>query len=84
MKMNDMVIVSVDDHITEPGNVFDKQLSARPDQRSEAARSNRTAAITGNTRVRKSSRSRSTRWLGRVREEYGIEPTSLEQLRKGC
>ena len=27
MKMEDMVLVSVDDHITEPGTVFDNQLS---------------------------------------------------------
>ena len=27
MKMEDMVLVSVDDHITEPAEVFDNQLS---------------------------------------------------------
>jgi len=27
MKMEDMVIISVDDHITEPPTVFDNQLS---------------------------------------------------------
>ncbi len=27
MRMEDMVIVSVDDHITEPGDLFDNQLS---------------------------------------------------------
>ena len=27
MEMNDMVIISVDDHITEPPDMFDKHLS---------------------------------------------------------
>ncbi|CAN7543220.1 amidohydrolase family protein [Phenylobacterium sp. LjRoot219] len=84
MQMNDMVIVSVDDHITEPGDVFDRQLSGdalatAPKLREQADGTNyweyqgiKIPSVALNAVV------------GRPREEYGMEPTALEQLRAGC
>lgn len=83
MEMNDMVIVSVDDHISEPPDMFDNHLSGRdletaPKLRTTDKGTNyweyygmRMPAVGLNAVV------------GRVPEEYGVEPTAFEQLRPG-
>lgn len=84
MDMNDMVIISVDDHITEPGDIFDRHLSGEalataPKLKTKADGSNyweyqgmKIPSVALNAVV------------GRPKEEYGMEPTSLDQLRAGC
>ncbi len=84
MQMNDMVIISVDDHISEPPDAFEKHLSGSdlataPKFCTTAQGTNyweyygiRMPAIGLNAVV------------GRVPEEYGMEPASLSQLRPGC
>jgi predicted TIM-barrel fold metal-dependent hydrolase len=83
MEMNDMVIISVDDHISEPPDMFDKHLSgdllaSAPKLRTSDQGTNyweyygmRMPAVGLNAVV------------GRVPEEYGVEPTAFEQLRPG-
>ena len=84
MKMNDMVIISVDDHICEPPDMFKAHLTGdalktAPQFHTTADGANywtyqgMTLASVGLNAV-----------AGRVPEEYGIEPQSLEQMRKGC
>jgi predicted TIM-barrel fold metal-dependent hydrolase len=84
MDMNDLVIVSVDDHISEPPDMFDRHLSgdalaAAPKLRTNAQGTNYweyqglTMPSVGLNAV-----------VGRVAEEYGVEPTALGQLRPGC
>lgn len=83
MNMNDLVLVSVDDHITEPGNMFDNHLS-----NGNLATAPKLLTTGQGTDY----------WLyqgmkmpsvglnavaGRVPEEYGYEPTALSQLREG-
>ena len=84
MDMNEMVVISVDDHISEPPDMFDKHLSGRdletaPKLRTTDKGTNyweyygmRMPAVGLNAVV------------GRVPEEYGVEPTAFEQLRPGC
>jgi predicted TIM-barrel fold metal-dependent hydrolase len=84
MKMDDMVIVSVDDHITEPPTVFDNQLSGKD---YETAPKLKVATDGANFWEYQGKRMRNVALnsvTGRVREEYGFEPTNLDQLRKGC
>jgi len=84
MEMNDMVIISVDDHISEPPDMFDKHLSG--------------AALDAAPKLIQDSNGKDV-WVyqglsfpsvglnavvGRPFEEYGMEPTALEQLREGC
>jgi predicted TIM-barrel fold metal-dependent hydrolase len=84
MQMNDMVIVSVDDHICEPPNLFDNQLSGE---------------LLAKAPKLKVDKNGDNYWwyqgyirpsvglnavVGRPFEEYGMEPTSIDQLRKGC
>ena len=84
MKMNDMVIISVDDHITEPGTVFDKQLSGQNKATAPTLKVKQNGTNYWEYQGRKIQSVALNAVTGRVCEEYGMEPTALEQLRKGC
>lgn len=84
MKMEDMVIVSVDDHITEPGNVFDKHLSGEAFATAPKLRVKSNGSNYWEYQGKKIQSVALNAVVGRPREEYGFEPTSLDQLRKGC
>lgn len=83
MKTEDLIIVSVDDHIVEPPTMYDQHLSVQhkalaPELRKDKNgvdywlyEGKRTGAIGLNAVV------------GRVKEEYGCEPVSLDHMRKG-
>ena len=84
MEMNDMVVISTDDHICEPPTMFDNQLSGvlldnAPKLKTDPRGKNyweyqgHIRASIGLNAV-----------TGRPFEEYGMEPTSLDQLREGC
>lgn len=84
MRVEDLVIVSVDDHIVEPPTMYDQHLSVqhraiKPELRKDANGADywlyegkRTGSIGLNAVV------------GRMKEEYGCEPISFEQMRKGA
>jgi predicted TIM-barrel fold metal-dependent hydrolase len=84
MKMTDMLIVSVDDHISEPPGMFDRHLSGK--DLASAPKFKTTAQGTdyweyaGVTIPSVALNA----VAGRVPEEYGVEPTALSQIRKGC
>jgi predicted TIM-barrel fold metal-dependent hydrolase len=84
MKMEDMVLISVDDHISEPPDMFENQL--RGDDLATAPRFHTTAK--GENYWTYQGMSMTSVGLnavvGRVPEEYGMEPQSLEQVRRGC
>jgi predicted TIM-barrel fold metal-dependent hydrolase len=84
MQMNDMVIISVDDHITEPGTVFDNQLSGADYASAPKLKLRSDGANCWEYQGRKLHSVALNAVTGRVREEYGFEPTNLDQLRKGC
>jgi len=81
--INDMVLISVDDHVVEPPNLFDGLLPAkyadlapkfvtRPDGTSAwVYEGNEIPNIALNAVA------------GRPQEEYGMEPTSFDELRPG-
>ena len=84
MKVEDLIIVSVDDHIVEPPTMWDGHLTQT--QKSFAPRllkdnkgvdywlfEGRRAGSIGLNAV-----------VGRMREEYGCEPVSFEQMRRGA
>lgn len=84
MKMDDMVIISVDDHITEPGNMFDNQLSGEAYATAPKLKVKQNGTNYWEYQGRKLQSVALNAVTGRVREEYGMEPTHLDQLRKGC
>jgi predicted TIM-barrel fold metal-dependent hydrolase len=83
MEKNDMVIISVDDHITEPPDMFDKHLSG--DDLATAPKfgtdENGKAFWTYQGMFMPSVGLNAV--VGRPKEEYGMEPNSLEQMREG-
>ncbi|MGE3690310.1 MAG: amidohydrolase family protein [Novosphingobium sp.] len=84
MEMNDLLLVSVDDHLIEPGDMYDGHLSGELLASAPKLHTMNTGQsfwtyqgfrlpVTGLNAV-----------VGRVPEEYGMEPTSLGQMRRGC
>jgi predicted TIM-barrel fold metal-dependent hydrolase len=84
MEIDSMVLVSVDDHVVEPPDLFEGRLPAKyvdlapqfvtKDDGTNAWRYE--GAEIGNVALNAVA--------GRPPEEYGLEPTSLDQLRPGC
>ena len=84
MKMDDMVLISVDDHITEPATVFQNQLSGEALATAPTLKLKANGSNYWDYQGKKTQSVALNAVTGRVREEYGMEPTSLDQLRKGC
>jgi len=84
MDVDDLILVSVDDHVVEPPNVFEGRLAKkyRDVAPQFVTREDGTSAWRygdeeiGNIALNAVS--------GRPPEEYGMEPTSFDQLRPGC
>ena len=84
MQMNDMILVSVDDHVCEPPDMWERHLDAKwksraprlvhkPDGTDLWVFEGQQIPNVGLNAV-----------AGRRPEEYGMEPTALSQLRPGC
>jgi len=84
MQMNEMLIISVDDHITEPGTVFDNQLSGEAYASAPKFKTRPNGVNYWEYQGKQLQNVALNAVTGRVREEYGFEPTALSQLRKGC
>jgi predicted TIM-barrel fold metal-dependent hydrolase len=83
MKMNDMVIVSVDDHISEPPTMFDQHLKGDALATAPKLRTMDTGTNYWDYQGMKLPSVGLNAVVGRVPEEYGVEPTAFTQLRKG-
>ena len=85
LKMEDMVIASVDDHIIEPPTMFDghvpKELLAKMPQYIHGANGN--AAWVWEPEGKRQFNIGLNAVVGRPKAEYGMEPTNIEQMRKG-
>jgi predicted TIM-barrel fold metal-dependent hydrolase len=84
MDINDMVMVSVDDHVVEPPDLFDGHL---PEKYRDLAPKFITRADGTDAWLYEGQELANVALnavSGRPPEEYGIEPTSFDQLRKGC
>jgi predicted TIM-barrel fold metal-dependent hydrolase len=84
MKMDDMVMLSVDDHITEPPTVFDHQLTGEALAAAPKFKTTPEGTNYWEYGGRKMPSIGLNAVVGRPPEEYGMEPTALEQLRDGC
>ncbi|MHB1582662.1 MAG: amidohydrolase family protein [Acidimicrobiales bacterium] len=84
MDVGDLILVSVDDHVVEPPNVFEGRLPAKYADLAPKfiTRADGTSAWTyegaeiGNIALNAVA--------GRPPEEYGMEPTSFDEIRPGC
>ena len=84
MRVEDMVFISVDDHVVEPPDMFDGRLPAKyADQAPRVERNERgddvwtfNGAVIPNIGLNAVA--------GRPRSEYGVDPTSFDEMRPGC
>ena len=84
MDIGDMILVSVDDHAIEPPDMFEGRLPAKYADRAPRLerRDDGTHAWTyGGSEYRGVGLNAVA---GRPKEEYGLEPTSLDDMRPGC
>jgi predicted TIM-barrel fold metal-dependent hydrolase len=83
MNLNDLVMVSVDDHVVEPPDMFDGRLPAKYREYAPEFITNADGTnlwkYNGETVMNVALNA----VAGRPKEEYGIEPTSFTQLRPG-
>jgi len=84
MQIDEMILVSVDDHVVEPPDMFERHVG--PAYRAQAPRVTRRSGgedvwvFDGQVRPNVGLNA----VAGRPPEEYGYEPTSYDQMRRGC
>ena len=84
MQLDDMIIVSVDDHIVEPPNMFDAHLPAKyQDIAPKLVRKDDGTDVWQFQAIEVPNIGLNA-VAGRPKEEYGIDPTSFDEIRPGC
>ena len=84
MNMNDMVLISVDDHICEPPDLWEKHTSGEARATAPKFLTDENGKNYWSYMGKEYPSIGLNAVVGRPFEEYGMEPTSIEQLRKGC
>lgn len=84
MNMNDMILVSVDDHVVEPPNLFDKHLDARYRDKAPKMHSMHDGNDSWIYEGKVVPNFGLNAVVGRPREEYGFEPAAYDHIRKGA
>ncbi len=83
MQMNDMVIVSVDDHISEPPDLFQDHLQGEALATAPTLKTTEAGTDYWEYQGMKMPSIGLNAVVGRPLDEYGMEPTSLGQMRQG-
>jgi predicted TIM-barrel fold metal-dependent hydrolase len=83
MQMEDLILVSVDDHVIEPRDMFIGRLPAKYVELAPRVVTDSTGDkwVFGEGEARNSGLNAVA---GRPPEEYGLEPTSFDEIRIGC
>ena len=84
MNMDDLILVSVDDHVVEPPDVFEKHLPAKYQEFAPKLKERDDGTLAWYYYEHEITNVGLNAVAGRPREEYGIEPTRLDEMRKGC
>ena len=84
MRAQDMILVSVDDHLVEPPNLFEGRLPTKFANQAPKVISNDKGddVWTFNGSVIPNIGLNAV--AGRPKEEYGIDPTAFDEMRPGC
>ena len=84
MQMNDMVLVSVDDHVVEPGDMWDDHLPAKfRDEAPKLVRGDNGIDV-WHYQGQQMPNVGLNAVAGRPPAEYGVDPTSFDHMRPGC
>jgi hypothetical protein len=84
MQIDDMILVSVDDHIIEPPDLFVNHIDKRfLDRAPQLVRTEEGTDVWefGGRRIENSALNAIA---GRPKEEFGLEPQGLDEIRPGC
>jgi predicted TIM-barrel fold metal-dependent hydrolase len=84
MNKDDMILISVDDHIVEPPDMFKNHLSKKYQDEAPRLVHNADGSDTWQFRDIVIPNVALNAVAGRPKEEYGIEPQGLDEIRKGC
>ncbi len=84
MKAEDLIIVSVDDHIVEPPTMWDQHLTAAQKSFAPQVRKDEKGVEFWVFEGMRMGNIGLNAVVGRNREEYGCEPVSYEQMRRGA
>lgn len=84
MRLEDMILISVDDHVVEPPSVFDNHLADKYRDQAPKIVKKPGGAEMWSFQGRELPNIGLNAVVGRVPEEYGMEPTAYSQMRPGC
>ena len=84
MRTEDMILVSVDDHVIEPRGMFDGLLPAKYQDKAPKLVRREDGTDVWQYDGNQIPNVGLNAVVGRPPEEYGIEPTSLDDMRVGC
>lgn len=84
MRMEDMILISVDDHFVEPPTIFDNHTPAKFKGRMPHMIKTNEGADAWSMEGKIIRSFGLSAVVGRPPEELGMEPTALDQLRAGC
>jgi predicted TIM-barrel fold metal-dependent hydrolase len=84
MNLDDLILVSVDDHVVEPPDVFEKHLPAKYQEFAPKLKEREDGTLAWYYYEHEITNVGLNAVAGRPKEEYGIEPTRLDEMRKGC
>ncbi len=84
MREEDLILVSVDDHVVEPPEMFEGRLSAKYKDAAPRMVHKEDGTDVWLYDGKEIPNIGLNAVVGRPPEEYGIEPTSLEEMRPGC
>jgi predicted TIM-barrel fold metal-dependent hydrolase len=84
MTSDDLILVSVDDHVVEPPDMFEQHVPARYKDRAPKVKRKQDGSEMWVFEGAQLPNIGLNAVVGRVPEEYGVEPTSYEQMRGGA
>jgi predicted TIM-barrel fold metal-dependent hydrolase len=84
MNRDDMILVSVDDHVIEPPDMFVGRLPKRYEADAPRLEHQDNGTDVWKFRDRVIPNSALNAIAGRPKEEYGLEPQGLDEVRPGC
>lgn len=84
MNVDDLILVSVDDHIVEPPTMFEQHLTVSQKAFAPKVLKDKNGADYWLFEGRRAGNIGLNAVVGRMREEYGCEPVSFDQMRRGA
>jgi len=84
MQVDDLVLVSVDDHVVEPPHLFEGRLSAKAAERAPFIETQANGREVWMFEGAALPNVGLNAVAGRVPEEYGVDPLAFSEMRPGC